>query len=138
METLSIGKLARSAQVGIDTVRFYEKSGLLPPPPRWASGYRQYRAAVLRRLVFIRRAKELGFSLDEIAELLALKAPNGRGVAKVRELARQKLAVVERKIDELERMRGVLEGLVESCRGTGSVDCCPILNAYDGAPGETS
>lgn len=138
METLSIGKLAKSAQVGVDTIRFYEKSGLLPAPPRRASGYRQFGPADLRRLVFIRRAKELGFSLDEIAELLALRAPSGRGVAKVRELARLKLAVVERKIEELERMRGVLEGLVKSCPGKGSVDHCPILNAFDALPGESS
>lgn len=136
MQTISIGKLAKSAQVGVDTVRFYEKSGLLPPPPRRASGYRQYRPSDLRRLVFIRRAKELGFSLEEIAELLALKSPKGAGVGKVRELARSKLAVVERKIEDLERLRRVLQGLVQRCPGNGSVDHCPILKALDAAPGE--
>lgn len=138
MELLSIGKLAKAAGVGIDTIRFYEKSGLLPSPPRRASGYRQYRSSDLRRLIFIRRAKEVGFSLEEVAELLALKTSNGRGIAKVREVAQLKLAVVERKLEELERMRGVLKGLVESCPGKGSVDHCPILNSFDAVSGEVS
>lgn len=131
MPALSIGGLAKTARVGIDTIRFYEKSGLLPAPPRKASGYRQYGEDHLRRLVFIRRAKELGFSLEDIAELLTLRAPKGRGVERVREVARRKLAVVELKIAELERMRDVLGGLVEACPGHGPIDQCPILNAFD-------
>lgn len=138
MQTISIGTLAKSAQVGVDTIRFYEKSGLLPPPPRRASGYRQYGPEDLRRLVFIRRAKELGFSLDEIAELLALQSPKGPGMAKVRELARTKLTIVEKKIEDLERIRRVLQGLVQRCPGKGSVDHCPILNALDAEPGALS
>lgn len=136
MPTLSIGGLARATKVGIDTIRFYEKTGLIPVPPRRASGYRQYGEAHVRRLTFIRRAKALGFSLEEIAELLVLRAPTGRGVEKVRQVARHKLAVVEQKIAELERMRSALVGLVESCPGHGPVDQCPILRAFEPNPGE--
>ncbi len=136
MPTLSIGGLARAAKVGIDTIRFYEKNGLIPAPPRRASGYRQYGNEQLRRLTFIRRAKDLGFSLEEIAELLALRAPKGRGVEKVRQVARHKLAVVEQKIAELERMRSALADLVEACSGHGSTDDCPILRSFESEPGE--
>lgn len=137
MPALSIGGLAKAANVGIDTVRFYEKSGLMPAPPRKASGYRQYGEGHLRRLVFIRRAKELGFSLEDIAELLTLRVTKGRGVERVREVARRKLAVVDLKIAELERMRNVLGGLVEACPGHGPIDQCPILNAFDPPDGST-
>jgi MerR family copper efflux transcriptional regulator len=126
---MSIGQLAKSAQVGIDTVRFYEKHGLLPKPQRKASGYRQYGADDARRLVFIRRAKELGFSLADIGELLKLRS--GRSVERVRKVAQTKLQSVETKIAELERMREVLNELVTACPGHGDADHCPILRAFD-------
>jgi MerR family copper efflux transcriptional regulator len=126
---MSIGQLAKSAQVGIDTVRFYEKHGLLPKPQRKASGYRQYSADDARRLVFIRRAKELGFTLADIGELLKLRS--GRNVERVRKVAQTKLQSVETKIAELERMREVLNELVNACPGHGEADHCPILKAFD-------
>jgi len=129
MQSLSIGQVAKQAQVGIDTVRFYEKKGLLPKPQRKASGYRQYTYDDARRLIFIRRAKELGFALTDIGELLKLRS--GRNVERVRKVAQTKLASVEGKITELERMRDVLRELVTACPGHGDTDHCPILRAFD-------
>jgi MerR family transcriptional regulator, copper efflux regulator len=129
MQSMSIGQLAKSARVGIDTVRFYEKHGLLPKPQRKVSGYRQYNADDARRLVFIRRAKELGFTLADIGELLKLRS--GRSVDRVRKVAQQKLQMVEAKIVELERIRDVLKDLVSACPGNGDADHCPILRAFD-------
>ena len=134
MSSMSIGQLAKSAQVGIDTVRFYERHGLLPKPQRKASGYRQYSAEDARRLVFIRRAKDLGFALADIGELLKLRGQgdgSGRNVARVRSVAKQKLQTVEAKIAELERLRDVLQELVTACPGHGAADHCPILRAFD-------
>ena len=129
MHSMSIGQLAKSATGGIDTVRFYEKHGLLPKPQRKASGYRQYSADDARRLVFIRRAKELGFTLGDIGELLKLKS--GRNVERVRKVAQKKLEAVEVKLAELERIRDVLKELVTACPGHGDAEHCPILRAFD-------
>lgn len=135
MTTLSVGQLAKSAQVGISTIHFYEKHGLMPKAPRRASGYRQYQLGDVRRLHFIRRAKELGFSLQEIGELLTLKANPTRGVAKVKSVAQKKLQDVDNKIAELQRLRIVLAGLIEACPGHGEMDHCPILRAFDSNTG---
>lgn len=125
--SLTIGRLATEAGVGIDTVRYYERAGLLPPPPRRASGYREYPADAVARLRFIRRAKELGFTLVEIGELLQL---SGRGgVAEIRAAARHKLDVVEHKLAELQRVRDALHTLTEACPGHGPAQHCPILRA---------
>lgn len=129
MPTMSIGQLAKQAAVGVDTVRFYEKYGLLPKAPRKPSGYRQYGTDHARQLAFIRRAKELGFSLSDIAELLKLR--NGRNVARVRGVAQRNLLAVERKIAELQRLRAVLKELVATCPGSGAAEQCPILRAFD-------
>jgi MerR family copper efflux transcriptional regulator len=134
MQSMSIGQLAKNAKVGVDTVRFYEKHGLLPKPQRKASGYRQYSADDARRLVFIRRAKELGFALADIGELLKLRGcgdKSSRSVERVRAVAKGKLQTVEAKIAELERMRDVLKDLVSACPGQGDADHCPILRAID-------
>jgi len=142
MQTMSIGQLAKSAQVGIDTVRFYEKHGLLPKPQRKESGYRQYNVDDARRLVFIRRAKALGFSLSDIGELLKLrglaKDKSGSSVERVRNVAKKKLQMVEEKITELERIRDVLKELVTACPGHGDADHCPILRAFDADSGVQS
>ena len=127
--SMTIGALARIAGVGIDTVRFYEREGLLPPPARRASGYRQYTAATAQRLRFIRRAKELGFSLDEIRDLLALSADRERGVQGVRQRAEARAAEVERRIRELRRMQRGLQHLIAACPGHGPLESCPILAA---------
>jgi MerR family copper efflux transcriptional regulator len=133
MRPLTIGKLANAAGVGIDTVRFYERAGLLNPPRRTASGYRLYAASDVARLCFIRRAKALGFSLEEIAELLCLNDGGGRRSA-VRALAGRRLAEIEQKLTELSRMRDTLRHLVHQCRGDGPLAGCPIIDAVvDGA-----
>lgn len=130
--SLTISPLARQAGVGIDTVRYYERMGLLPEPPRRASGYRVYPADALQRLQFIRRAKNLGFSLEEIKELLELSSRSGNGVSAVKATAAAKLKNVEERIAELERMRDGLRQLVQACPGHGTPQDCPILAALSG------
>ena len=126
MGTLTIGKLANAADVGIDTVRFYERAGLLKKPQRTAAGYRLYAESDAVRLRFIRRAKSLGFSLEEIAELLRLNDGGGRRGA-VRALAEQRLSEIEQKLAELTRMRNTLRHLVRQCLGDGPLAGCPII-----------
>lgn len=129
MSNLSIGQLAECAGVAIDTVRYYERNGLLQPAGRLASGYRRYGEAELKRLRFIRRAKALGFTLEDIRSLLALSAE--RNVAKVKRAAQSKLADIDARIAELERMRGGLRALIAACPGHGRAEACPILNALN-------
>ncbi|WP_347262171.1 heavy metal-responsive transcriptional regulator [Rudaea sp.] len=127
MSHFSIGKLAESAGVAIDTVRYYERNGLLQPAGRLASGYRRYGETELKRLRFIRRAKALGFSLDDIRTLLELSAE--RSVAKVKRAAQLKLADIDARITELERVGAGLRKLIRACPGHGRAEACPILNA---------
>lgn len=127
MQTFGIGQLARRAGVGIDTVRYYERAGLLAPNSRLASGYRRYSDTEVSRLRFIRRAQALGFSLKEISELLALSSR--RDVASVKRTAMTKLNDVEKRIAELERVRTGLSRLIKSCPGHGRAADCPILRA---------
>lgn len=126
MQGLTIGKVAKQAGVGIDTVRFYERAGLLPKARRTISGYRLYAPDDADRLRFIRRAKALGFSLDEIAQLLQLNA--GRGTrANVRKLAQRRLDDLNQKIEEMTAIRDALSHLVKRCSGEGPVSGCPII-----------
>jgi len=127
MTTISIGQLAKRSGVPIDTVRHYERIGLLKPTVRLASGYRRYGEAEQKRLRFIRRGKSLGFTLEEIQELLSLSAH--RNVAQVRQAAKARLADVERRITELARVRDSLRTLIAACPGHGRAEDCPILNA---------
>lgn len=126
---MKIGELAKLAQTGIDTVRFYERQGLLPAPQRQPSGYRRYDPTDVARLRFIRRAKALGFTLVEIRDLLALSGRRDDDMAGLKEAATEKLADVEAKLAELTRIRDGLQILVASCPGHGALDRCPILNA---------
>jgi Hg(II)-responsive transcriptional regulator len=128
MDTLTIGKLATAAEVGIDTVRFYERAGLMKKPRRTAAGYRLYAESDAARLRFIRRAKTLGFSLDEIAELLRLNDGGGRRSA-VRSLAELRLGEIEQKLKELGLIRDRLRRLVHQCHGDGPLTGCPIIEA---------
>jgi len=123
--TLTISELAASARVNVETIRFYERKGILPQPPRTAAGYRQYSEADRWRLAFIRRGKALGFSLQEIAELLG--AGEHRCVADVRRVATKRLERVEHDLDELTGRRDRLRLLVEVC-DTGSGDDCLELS----------
>jgi Cu(I)-responsive transcriptional regulator len=124
---MSIGKLAKLAGVGIDTVRYYERNGLLVPKSRLASGYRRYGEQEIARLRFIRRAQKLGFTLKEIQSLLSLSAR--RNVAQVKRAAQSKLADVDARIADLQRVRAGLALLVEACPGHGQPAECPILRA---------
>ncbi|WDS36986.1 MerR family transcriptional regulator [Pseudoxanthomonas sp.] len=125
---MNIGQLARQTQVPIDTIRYYERQRLLPEPPRSAGGYRRYAEDDIARLNFIRRAKGLGFTLEEIGELLSISA--GRGdMADVKEAASRKLVQVEQRIDELARVRDALRLMVDACPGHGALRDCPIVSA---------
>jgi MerR family copper efflux transcriptional regulator len=127
MDALGIGQLAKRGGVGIDTVRYYERNGLLAPHTRLASGYRRYRDIELARLRFIRRAQTLGFTLKEIKQLLALSAQ--RDVGRVKRSAQAKLIDVESRIAALVRVRDGLATLIEACPGHGRAADCPILRA---------
>jgi len=129
---MNIGQLSRRTGVPIDTVRYYEKQHLLPPPTRSASGYRHYEADDVLRLTFIRRAKVLGFTLEEIRDLLALNRNDSGDMAGIRAAAADKLADVERRLAELTRVRDGLRTLVDACPGHGALDQCPILSALGG------
>lgn len=130
MPGMTIGKIAVAADVAIDTVRYYERAGLLPEPPRRESGYREYPPDTVKRLRFIRRAKALGFSLPEIGELLDL-SNSSADVRKVKNAAQAKLKLLDEKIAELTRVRDGLQKLVKHCPGHGKADQCPILNALN-------
>ena len=127
MNSIGIGALAKRAGVSIDTVRYYEKTGLLAPQARRPSGYRRYSDLQLSRLRFIRRAQNLGFTLKDIRELLGLSSQ--RDVARVKRAAEKKLTEVEEKILALQRVRAGLAELVAACPGHGKANECPILNA---------
>ena len=131
MGILSIGQVARRAGVGVETVRFYEREGLLEEPPRRASGYRQYSEQVVTRLHFIKRAQKLGFSLKEITELLSLRVDAQTSCDEVKLRTEAKLAEVERKMVELQRMRQALLQVASLCTEQGPTGRCPMLEALD-------
>lgn len=128
---LTIGEVARSTGVGVETVRFYEKQALIPKPARKPSGYRQYDADAVRRIRFVLAAKEVGFTLKEIRELLALRVSGRRSCAEVKERALAKLATVDARLAELQRVRAALAHLAASCTGAGPTSACPLLDALD-------
>src|SRR6266849_5272993 len=105
---MSIGELAKRAQVHLETIRYYEREGLLPEPPRLASGYRMFPESAVRRVRFIKRAQELGFSLAEIRDLLSLREDAGAGAHEMRERAKAKVANIEEKIRTLQAMKHAL------------------------------
>ena len=128
---MKIGEVAKAAGIGIDAVRFYEREGLIPEPARRPSGYRMYSPDVVLSLRFIRRAKELGFSLKEISELLSLETAAEATAADVRKLAEAKLADIEERIRALQRMRRALRKATESCTGQGPTSGCSILQTLN-------
>ena len=132
METMTAGQVARQAGVGVETVRFYEKNGLLEEPARRASGYREYDEQTVKLLRFIQRAKNLGFTLTEIKELLSLRAGSDQPCDDVRGRAEGKLKEIEEKVALLLRMKDVLGRLVSSCGKQEDSSQCPILEVLDG------
>jgi len=131
MKGLTIGKLARAAGVSTDTIRFYERRGLLSPPARTAANYRLYPDKDVLRLKFIKRAKALGFTLNEIKELLSLRHDPKATKAVVKSLTESKIEDIKNRIVDLQRILAILEHLAETCDGHGSADDCPILAAMD-------
>ncbi len=131
MTSLTIGQVARQAAVGVETIRYYERLGLIAPPERRPSGYRAFSEGAVRRLRFIRRAKDLGFSLKEISELLELRFDAGGNCAEVRSRASDKIVEVEARIADLQRIKEALGELASSCPGDGPISACPILDALD-------
>lgn len=130
MKNMTIGKLAKVCGVGVETVRFYERQGLIRQPEK-TSGYRIYPEEAIRQIHFIRQAKELGFSLKEIGELLDLRLDGERVCEDVRSLAEGKMAEVERKIRVLQKMRQTLGELVVACKNNKRTEPCPILRAIE-------
>lgn len=130
MESLTIGRLAGSAGVGVETVRYYQRRGLMEAPVRagFRGGVRRYGESDVRRLRFIRAAQAAGFTLEEIGELLELDARNDR--KRARELARDRIAALDARIAELERARASLARLARDCE-MGDKGPCPILSAFD-------
>jgi len=128
---LTIGQLAKEAQVNIETVRLYERRGLVPEPPRRESGYRQYSLDSVARIRFIKRAQELGFSLKEISELLTLRIDPNTTCGDIKRKAELKVADIEGKIWTLKNMKRALTKLVRSCRGRGPTSEWPILEILD-------
>ncbi len=134
MKTLSISRLAQQGGVNVETIRYYEREGLLPRPPRTPAGYRRFPSEAARRLRFIKRAQELGFSLHEIRELLSLRMKPSAKRADMRALAEGKISDIEQKIRTLEAMKKSLLGLTERCDGRGSLAACPIIESLDESP----
>ena len=132
MNGITIGKLAKQAGLGIETVRFYERQGLIEPPPRTDSNYRIYPEEEVNRLRFIKRAKDLGFTLKEIKELFELQNDPETTVADIKKRTEEKVKDIRKKVRDLIRIQEALEHLAESCEGHGPLSECPILEALSG------
>lgn len=125
---LTRGEVARLSDVGLETVLFYEREGLIEEPARTKSGYRQYTQDDVRRIRFIKRAKDLGFSLKEISELLSLRVAPNTTCRNVKGRTQNKISEIEKKILALQRMKRALKKLEFACRGQGPTSECPILD----------
>jgi len=132
MSGSTIGKVAKKSGVGVETVRFYERLGLIEQPPRSDGGYRKYPEETVVRIQFIKQAKRLGFTLKEIGELLMLQKSADISCGDFQRRAESKLVDVKNRIEELERIRDVLNSLIQSCSMEKSTEECPILNVMKG------
>src|SRR6266704_2598575 len=131
MEGLTTARLAHEGGVNVETIRYYERHGLLPTPPRTHSGYRVFSEDAVKRLRFIKHAQDLGFSLKEIKELLALRVRPGSSCVDVRRKAEAKIVDVESKVRHLQTIKKALQNLTKTCAGKGPVSTCSILEALD-------
>ncbi|MBW1894836.1 MAG: heavy metal-responsive transcriptional regulator, partial [Deltaproteobacteria bacterium] len=127
MNGITIGRLAKQAGLGIETIRFYERQGLIEPPPRTDSNYRIYPEEEVNRLKFIKRAKNLGFTLKEIKELLFIQHDPQATKADIKKRTVEKIEDIRKKVRDLIRIQEALEHLVGSCDGHGPLSECPIL-----------
>lgn len=131
MEILTIGQVAKKAMVNVQTVRYYEHRGLIPVPPRLKSGYRHYTGDIVNRIHFIKNAQALGFSLNEISELLSLRVDPKMTCREVKKHADAKIIDIEEKMNSLKKMRKALVKLSASCHGSGPTSQCPILDTLE-------
>ena len=131
---MRIGAAAEQAGVNIQTLRYYERRGLLPKAPRRTSGYREFADDAVRTVRFIKRAQDLGFSLDEVEELLCLRHDKRRDRSRIRSVAERRIRQIEHKVTELQAMKRALSHLVHCCARGSSLEC-PIIEALDGAAG---
>ncbi|WP_455208517.1 heavy metal-responsive transcriptional regulator [Kaarinaea lacus] len=129
MIPMTIGQVAKQTGVSVETIRFYEKEGLIDEPERNPSGYRQYPAETIKRVLFIQRAKEVGFTLKEIHDLLSLQEKPEACCGDILSKAERKVAQIEAKINELQRMKNALQQLTTQCASDSGLDDCPILDA---------
>lgn len=138
MTELTISKAARNAGVGVETIRFYERKGLIEQPLKpQDGGYRTYPIETVQRIKFVRQAQEIGFSLGEIEELLSLRADPSADCSDVRERAAAKLEEVNRKMEQLEQIRAALDKLIAACPGRGALRACSIMESLVAATGQT-
>lgn len=128
---LTIGQVAKLAKVGIETIRFYEREGIIDEPPRRQSGYREYDPEIIRHLRFIKRAQELGFSLREISQLVAMRVNPKQDCSGVKRRAESKLDEIAGKIEDLKRMHKVLTAVTQACVASKPITDCPILDCFD-------
>lgn len=131
MDALNRSQLAEAAQVNIETLRYYERRGLIPAPPRSPANYRRYPHRTVERVRFVRHAQDLGFSLEEIKELLSLRATTGAKSGEVKRRAEKKVREIGERIAALERIRTALLHLVSQCSGEGAIEDCTILHAIE-------
>lgn len=129
VQRMTISRAANEAGVGVETIRFYERKGLIEQPLRPNGGYREYDRETVERIRFIQQAQNLGFTLREIAELLALRMDSAADCADVREQAVAKRAEVARKIAQLTEIRAALDAVIATCPGGGSLNSCTIMEA---------
>ena len=131
MKQFTIGQVAKQAGIKVETIKFYQRRGLIEQPSRPESGYRTYPTETVRQIHFILRAKELGFSLQEICELLGLRVTSGTSYSEIKVRAEAKLANIQQKQRVLARMETILRQLAIACQGQGPLCECPILSALD-------
>jgi Hg(II)-responsive transcriptional regulator len=131
MTLLNIGQIAKQTGVTVETIRFYEKQGLIATPKRSDAGYRQYPSETVKRIHFIQHAKEVGFTLKDIAELLALRQKPGTSCGDIKLRATQKIEEIDQKIQDLKRIREALGRMILKCRGRGALSECPILEELE-------
>lgn len=127
MKLINIGQVAKRAGVTVETIRFYEKQALIVAPKRSQAGYRQYPPDTVKRIRFIQHAKEVGFTLKDIGELLALRQEKGSSCTDIKVRTSQKLEEVDKKILDLIRIRDALRNMIMKCSGQGALSDCPIL-----------
>jgi len=131
MSLMNIGQVAKQAGVTVEAIRFYEKQKLIAIPPRSESGYRQYPSDTIKRVRFIQHAKEAGFTLKDIGELLALRQEPGTSCTDIKLRTSKKLEEVDQKIRDLESIRNALRSMIMKCSGNGALSQCPILEELE-------